>query len=254
MWVRSGAVWPGYKHPKNVAAAYAGFTAEQKAFWSFQPIRNHPIPTIQQRDWPQSPVDAFVLEKLEAAGLSPAPPADKRTWLRRITYDLIGLPPQPEEISAFLADRSENAFEVVVDRLLSSPHYGERWGRHWLDVARFGESAAHDGNNAYLRAWRYRDYAISAFNSDKPYVEFLIEQLAGDLLPRTGEPGIDFERMVATGFLQVGPKPVVMRDKKQMLLDIADEQINATGAAFLGLTIGCSRCHDHKFDPIPTGD
>jgi cytochrome c553 len=253
-WVKTGAVWPGYKYRPGANKKGAGFTKQQKAFWSFQPVKNYSLPQVKRQSWPVSPVDAFILAKLESVGLEPASSADRRTLLRRVTYDLTGLPPTPDEIKAFVNDSSPKAFETVVDRLLASPRYGERWGRHWLDVARFAESAAHDGNNAYLHAWRYRDYVIDAFNKDKPYDQFVVEQLAGDLLPKTGKREIDFERMVATGFLQVGPKPVVMRDKKQMLLDIADEQIAATGTAFMGLTLACARCHDHKFDPLLATD
>jgi len=253
-WVEDGALWPGYKSPKPPSSKRTKFTAEQKAFWAFQPVRDISPPRVDDASWPSAPIDSFILSRLEAADLKPAPAADKRVLLRRVTYDLTGLPPTPDEIEAFINDTSNKAFETVVNRLLASPRYGERWGRHWLDVARFAESAAHDGNNAYLHAWRYRDYVIDAFNNDEPYDNFIVEQLAGDLLEKTGNKQIDLERMVATGFLQVGPKPVVMRDKKQMLLDIADEQTAATGTAFLALTLGCARCHDHKFDPIPTVD
>ncbi len=160
--------------------------------------------------------------------------------LRRVTYDLTGLPPTPEEQATFLADVGPDAYARVVDRLLASPRYGERWGQHWLDVVRFAESAGHDGNNAYLHAWQFRDYVIRAFNADKPYDQFIVEQLAGDLLPKTGDAQRDFDQVVATGFLQVGPKPVVMRDKHQMLLDIADEQVSTTSVVFMGLTMGCA--------------
>ncbi len=258
-WVQEGAYWPGYeaspKNPeKNPEQKDPLFSEEQKSFWSFQPIRNPLLPQVSDNHWPTSPVDYFILARLEEKGLTPAVPADKRTLLRRVTYDLTGLPPTPEEMKDFLADDSQHAFEKVVDRLLASPRYGEQWAQHWLDVVRFAESAGHDGNNAYLHAWRYRDYVIQSINDDKPFNQFIVEQLAGDLLPATGDPARDYEQLVATGFLQVGPKPVVMRDKRQMLLDIADEQLHTTGVAFLGLTIGCARCHDHKFDPIPTAD
>lgn len=257
-WVRDGAVWPGYggNLPESSThdASAPLFTEEQKSFWSFRPIRDPPIPTVTAVDWPTSPVDNFILSRLEAGGISTTPPADKRTLLRRVTYDLVGLPPTPREIADFLADNSPDALEKVVDRLLASPRYGEKWAQHWLDVVRFAESAGHDGNNAYLHAWRYRDYVIQAMNDDKPFDQFIVEQLAGDLLPETGDHERDYQQNVATGFLQVGPKPVVMRDKRKMLLDIADEQLHTTGVAFLGLTLGCARCHDHKFDPIPTQD
>jgi len=236
-----------------VWAATASARADD-VHWAFQPVREPAPPGVRDAAWPTSPIDHFILAELEAHRLRPAPSTDRRTLLRRVTFDLTGLPPRPAEIDAFLADDSPNAFATVVDRLLTSPRYGERWGRHWLDIVRFAETAAHDGNNAYLHAWRYRDYVIDAFNADKPYDAFIIEQLAGDLLPQTDNPASDYNRIVATGFLQVGTKPVVMRDKRQMLLDIADEQLSTTGIAFMGLTLGCARCHDHKFDPIPTAD
>lgn len=251
-WIQDGAVYPTYDL-EDPGKPY-GFTESHRDFWAFRPIGDVTPPDVKNPAWVRSPVDAFILQSLESEGLQPSEPADRLTLLRRVTYDLTGLPPTREEIEAFLADVSPEAFEAVVDRLLRSPRYGERWGRHWLDVARFAESAAHDGNNGYLFAWRYRDYVIKSFNDDKPYNEFVVEQLAGDLFPVTGDAEVDLSRQVATGFLQIGPKPVVMRDKQQMLLEIADEQIHATGVAFMGLTLGCARCHDHKFDPVPTSD
>lgn len=254
-WVREGAVWPGYDNTKPFPSRRDGplFTDEQKAFWAFQPIGDPIAPPILD-DGVASPIDAFILARLREHNMKPSSPADKRTLLRRVTFDLTGLPPTLEEIRAFLNDDAPDAWERVVDRLLASPAYGEKWGRHWLDIARFAESAAHDGNNGYLHAWRYRDYVIRSLNHDLPYDEFIVEQLAGDLLPKTGDTAIDLRRLIATGFLQVGPKPVVMRDKQQMLLDIADEQLSTTSVTFLGLTVGCARCHDHKFDPIPIQD
>ena len=260
-WIADGAVWPGYSataaaSPQVQLAGDASFSEAQRAYWAFQPIQDPIVPASTGPAWPQSAhaVDRFLAARLDRSGIPPAAPADKRSLLRRVTYDLTGLLPTPDETAAFLADDSPEAFAAVVERLLASPRYGEQWGRHWLDVARYAESAGHDGNNAYLYAWRYRDYVIKSFNDDKPYDQFIIEQLAGDLLEKSGDPQTDYERTVATGFLQVGPKPVVMRDKRQMLLDIADEQVHATGVAFMGLTLGCARCHDHKFDPIPTAD
>lgn len=256
-WVEQGAHWPGYDDTSpSFSSAEDGslFTEEERSFWSFRPVEDLPPPVVADTAWPQSPVDNFILAKLEAAGLGPSPPAQKPDLLRRVTFALTGLPPTPEQLADFIADNSPDAYEKVVDRLLASDRFGEHWAQHWLDVVRFAESAAHDGNNAYLHAWRYRDYVIKAFNEDKPYDQFIIEQLAGDLLPPTGDTVRDYDQIVATGFLQVGPKPVVMRDKHQMLLDIADEQLNTTGVAFMALTLGCARCHDHKFDPIPTAD
>ena len=186
-------------------------------------------------------------------GLKPVADADKHTLLRRVYFDLIGLPPTPEEVDAFVKDDSPAAFETVVDRLLASPQFGERWGRHWLDVARFAESSGKQVNFNYPHAWRYRDYVIAAFNTDKPFDRFVREQIAGDLLP-AADPAQRAEQTIATGFLAIGPKSHVERSPLQFQLDLADEQIDATSQAFLGLTVACARCHDHKFDPIPTRD
>jgi cytochrome c553 len=254
-WVKAGAPWPGaaavpLPSPRGLTAR---FTPAQKAFWAFRPVKDTRPPAMQQDGWTRSPLDCFILSKLEAKGLKPAPPADRRTLLRRVTFDLTGLPTTTEEVGAFLADRSPDAFARVVDRLLSSPHYGERWGRHWLDVARYADTTANDANAVMRYAWRYRDYVVSAFNKDKPYDRFLIEQLAGDLLPAI-DPLTRAEQVIATGFLMVGPKALAETDKEQTRLDITDEQLDVTSRAFLGLTVTCARCHDHKFDPIPTAD
>lgn len=174
--------------------------------------------------------------------------------IRRATFDLTGLPPTPAEIAAFLADRSPDAFARVVDRLLASRHYGERWGRHWLDIARYADSNGLDENVAFGNAWRYRDYVIHAFNQNKPYDQFLTEQLAGDLLPPTEDLAVRNERLTALGFLSIGPKVLAEPDKVKLEMDMIDEQIDTLGRAFLATTLGCARCHDHKFDPIPTDD
>ena len=208
---------------------------------------------MKNTEWPQTPVDHFILAKLETAKQLPATSADKRTLLRRLTFDLIGLPPTPEEIAAYLADDRPDASARLIDRLLASPAYGERWGRHWLDVARYADSNGLDENVAQGNAWRYRDYVVAAFNSDKPYDRFLVEQLAGDLLPATDEAE-RHNQLIATGFLAIGPKVLAEVDEDKMQMDIVDEQIDTTGRAFLGLTLGCARCHDHKFDPIDTAD
>src|SRR6185312_1237908 len=199
-------------------------------------------------------LDRFILAELERRELRPAPPADKRTLLRRATFDLTGLPPAPEEIAAFLADESPDAFAKVVERLLDSPHYGERWGRHWLDIARYADSNGLDENVAHGNAWRYRDYVVAALNRDKPFDQFLMEQLAGDLLPPVEDLATKHERLIATGFLALGPKVLAEVDEQKMEMDIIDEQLDTFGRAVLGLTLGCARCHDHKFDPIPTED
>ena len=248
------------------ADSRANFTEAERSFWSFQPVVDSPVPSVKQTDWPQSPLDHFILAGLEAAGLGPAPPADKRTLIRRATFDLVGLPPTPDEIAAFLADDSPDAFAKVVDRLLASPHYGERWGRHWLDLARYADSNGMDENLAQGNAWRYRDYVVTAFNNDKPYNQFIREQLAGDLLAANSSPpallspsppvasNAEFDFIIATGFLSLGPKMLAEDDPVKMEMDIIDEQVDTIGRTFLGLTLGCARCHDHKFDPIRMED
>jgi hypothetical protein len=224
-----------------------------RGLWAFQPPADPPVPAVRDTAWAKTPLDRFILARLEAAGLKPVPPADKRTLLRRATFDLTGLPPTPREIDAFLADETPEAFARVIDRLLASPAYGERWGRHWLDVARYADSNGLDENVAHGNAWRYRDYVIRSFNRDKPYDQFLLEQLAGDLLPNT-DPDSRGEHLIATGFLSLGPKVLAEVDEKKMEMDIVDEQIDTVGRSLLGLTLGCARCHDHKFDPIGTDD
>ena len=272
-WVKDGAAWP--EMGSTAATAKAGgplFTDAQRGFWAFQPVRK---PAVPQSTLPH-PIDAFLAAKREAAGLRPAPPADPRTLIRRVTFDLTGLPPTPAEVDAFLADTSADAFEKVIDRLLASPAYGERWARHWLDVVRYADSNGLDENTSFGNAWRYRDYVIRAFNDDKPYDQFVKEQLAGDLLgkdeggrmndeSKTRNSGGFFssfilhpssfqDALTATGFLVLGPKVLAEPDKQKMVMDIVDEQIDVVSKAMLGLTISCARCHDHKFDPLPTRD
>ncbi|MFN0053086.1 MAG: DUF1549 and DUF1553 domain-containing protein [Planctomycetales bacterium] len=238
----------------DVEATRAEFTADEKSHWAFQPVADSPPPSVRDEAWIASPIDRFILAGLEKQSLSPAPAADKRTLLRRVTFDLTGLPPTPEEMDAFLADTSSDAFRTVVNRLLDSPHYGERWGRHWLDAVRYAETTANDANAVMRFAWRYRDYVVDAFNRDLPYDRFLVEQLAGDLLPPTTDLSEAVRRVIATGFLMVGPKALAETDKEQSRMDIVDDQIDVTSRAMLGLTVACARCHDHKFDPIPTVD
>jgi len=255
-WVKQGAPWPDAAEqsaePKK--SSKYGFTAEQRAFWSFQPVKDYPVPRVKNAAWPKSPIDHFILAKLEEKGLAPAVPSDKVALLRRATFDLTGLPPTPQEITDFLNDHSAGAFAKVVDRLLASPRYGERWGRHWLDVARYADSTGADEDIRYPYAWRYRDYVIDAFNRDLPYDRFLTEQLAGDLLPAPKAGEVQRQGIIATGFLAVGLKLLAEQDKPKMVYDMVDEQLDATSRAFLGLTVTCARCHDHKFDPIPTKD
>ncbi len=244
-WINMGAPWPA-------GAAKAAEPAERH--WAFQPVGDPKPPQVRETAWVRNDIDRFILSRLEAKGLRPAPAADKLTLLRRVTYNLTGLPPTPDEIDAFLADFAPDAFAKVVDRLLASPHYGERWGRHWLDVARYADSTGMDEDHIYPHAWRYRDYVVQAFNEDLPYDRFVKEQVAGDLLPprkpgASKEPGI-----VATGFLALGPKPLAQQDRVLAVYEVVDEQIDSVSKAFLGLTVACARCHDHKFDPILTKD
>ncbi len=244
-WVQMGAPWGSNTVSQTTAA---------KTYWAFVPPTAPAIPAVAHQEWVRSPIDAFILSNLEAKGLTPVPPAGQRTLIRRATYDLVGLPPTPAEITNFLADNSPEAFAKVIDRLLASPRYGERWGRHWLDVARYADSNGLDENLVYKNAYRYRDYVIAAFNKDKPYNQFLTEQLAGDLLPESTDLNTMYERWTATGFLTLGAKMLAEDDPKKMEMDIVDEQLDTTMRAFNGLTVGCARCHDHKFDPIPTAD
>jgi hypothetical protein len=222
--------------------------------WAFAPLADAPLPAVEDLGWPREPIDRFLLAALEERGLAPAAPATRRTLFRRASFDLAGLPPADDEVEAFVADRAPDAWERLVDRLLASPRYGERWGRHWLDVARYADSNGLDENIAHGNAWRYRDYVIAAFNADKPYDVFLAEQIAGDLLAGDGGAEERQQRLIATGFLSMGPKVLAEGDQAKMELDIIDEQIDTLGKAVLGLTLGCARCHDHKFDPIRTQD
>lgn len=250
-WVRMEAPDPREGAAKRVKTEID--IEKGRQFWAFQPPKKFAPPSVKDTSWPRSAADRFLLAEMEAKGLKPVEEADRLTLLRRVYFDLIGLPPTPEEIDAFLKDETEQAFEKVVDKLLASKQFGERWGRHWLDVVRFAESSGKTANFAYPNAWRYRDYVIASFNADKPYDQFVREQLAGDLLP-TRDDKQRAERFIATGFLAIGPKSHNERNPQQFNLDLVDEQIDATFVAFQGLTVACARCHDHKFDPIPTKD
>ena len=225
------------------------FTQRQRDFWSFQKVKAQTPPPVKHANWARTPIDAFILAKLEAKGIEPGPAADRVTLLRRASFDLIGLPPTPEEVAAFLADRSPDAYEKVVDRLLASPQYGERWGRHWLDLARFAESEGFKADEVRPNAWRYRDYVIASFNQDKPYDRFVQEQIAGDEM-WPGNP----EARIATGFNRHYPDESNARNLFQRRQEILDDVTDATGAVFMGLTYGCARCHNHKFDPILQAD
>jgi len=243
-WVKMGA--PDPREAATVAKVAKTIDInEGRKHWSFTPLARVEVPNVPPL---ASPIDGFIEAKLAEKGLKPAPPADKRTLLRRATFDLIGLPPTPQEVETFLADTAPDAFDRVIERLLASPHYGERWGRHWLDVARYADSNGLDENIAFGNAWRYRDYVVRSFNEDKPFDQFLIEQIAGDLLPRSEEA------ITATGFLALGARVLAEPDVQKLEMDIIDEQIDTIGKAFMGMTLGCVRCHDHKFDPISQED
>ncbi|MBL8191881.1 MAG: DUF1549 domain-containing protein [Acidobacteria bacterium] len=233
------------------AATHNPQSTKPKLYWAFVKPQRSAIPAVKNQNWVRNPIDAFVLAKLEEKGLQPSSPADKRTLLRRVTFDLTGLPPTPEEIKAFLADQSPNAYEKVVDRLLASPHYGERWAQHWLDVVRFGETNGFELDADREQAWRYRDYVVNSLNADKPYDQFIQEQIAGDELDPES-----FEMRVATGFLRAGPQHVVSGnlEKAELRQEWLTEVMFGIGNGVMGLTVGCARCHDHKFDPIPQAD
>ncbi|WZO99985.1 DUF1553 domain-containing protein [Isosphaeraceae bacterium EP7] len=250
-WIEMGA--PDPRESGTVEAKRPGINLEAgRQFWAYRPPEDRPSPSVRDEAWPLGDVDRFVLAKLEAAGLPPASEACPETLIRRLTFDLAGLPPTPEEVAEFAADDRPGAYERAVDRLLASPRFGERWGRHWLDVARFGESQTLRGL-VMKEAWRYRDFVIDAFNRDMPFDQFLREQVAGDLIG--GNTLADRRRgRVATTFLALGNTNLEEQDKGQLRMDVVDEQIDVIGKAVLGQTIACARCHDHKFDPIPTKD
>ena len=256
-WIQVGAPW-SQDAPITRATAYwdGEITAEQRRYWAFQPLADVQPPEVSDKAWPISPIDNFLLAQLEARGLKPAQSADRQTLLRRVTFDLIGLPPTPEEINAFLADDSPDAWARVVDRLLDSPHYGERWGRHWLDLVRFAETNGLDNDYAKPNAWRYRDYVIEAFNDDVPYDQLIREHIAGDLLPqpRISHDGLRLQSPIATGQFWFGEMLNVPVDRQATLARELENRIDVLGKAFLGLTIACARCHDHRFDPIRQED
>jgi hypothetical protein len=216
--------------------------------WAWNPLTRPPVPKISGTQ-PANPIDAFVRAKLDAVRLAPVPPATRVQLIRRVTFDLTGLPPTPEEVDAFVSDRSPDAWEKVIDRLLASPAYGERWGRHWLDLARYADTNGYEFDEPRPDAWRYRDYVIRSFNSDRPYDRFILEQLAGD----EAFPG-DRDALIATGFNLLGPDMTDASDQAQRRLNTLNDMTDTAGLAFLGLTITCARCHDHKFEPIPQTD
>ncbi|HZY85406.1 MAG TPA: DUF1549 domain-containing protein, partial [Gemmataceae bacterium] len=237
-WIDGGAAIPA-------GEVAAGPAAVQSKHWAFQPITRPPGPVVKNTAWVRNPIDRFVLARLDAKGVRPSPEADRATLLRRLTLDLTGLPPSPQEIDDFLADARPDAYERAVDRLLASPHYGERWGRHWLDLARYADSNGYSIDSP-RSVWKYRDWVLDAFNRDLPFDRFLTEQLAGDLLPNATT-----EQKIATGFhrnTQINEEGGI--DVEQFRVDSVVDRVNTTGTAFLGLTVGCCQCHDHKFDPI----
>lgn len=256
-WIQMGAPDPRKGNSKSKPLAKKSKTAidfsKEREFWSFRPLKKTRIPDVKNKTWPANNIDRFILARQEGAGLTPVAAADRRTLIRRAYFDLTGLPPSPEAIQKFLQDQSPQAYEHLIDRLIASPQYGETWGRHWLDIARYADSNGLDINLTFYNAWKYRDYVIKAFNDDKPYDQFIREQIAGDLLPAKNNAELT-ENIIATGFLVMGAKMLSERDKEKLRMDVVDEQIDVTGRAFMGMTLGCARCHDHKFDPIPMTD
>jgi hypothetical protein len=224
--------------------------AEKRKFWSFQPVHQPAVPTVKEGGWARTPIDLFIQAKFQEKGLKPVTDADRRALIRRATFDLIGLPPTPDEVDAFLKDRSSNAFEKVVNRLLASPQYGERWGRHWLDVVRYADTCGDNSDFPVPSAYKYRNYVIESFNKDKPYDQFIREQLAGDLLGGKSDAERD-EHIIATGYLALSRRFGSQNNENNLTVD---DTIDNVGKAFLGLSVSCARCHNHKFDPIPNSD
>ncbi|MEP0843562.1 MAG: DUF1553 domain-containing protein [Phycisphaerae bacterium] len=248
-WVQWGAPWPAERKPINPAAGTqpaADPSEAARSHWAFQPVKKPPLPEVKDPTWVATPVDAFILRKLEDAGLKPSPPCDRRTLIRRATYDLTGLPPTPEQIDAFEDDDLPGAYERLIERLLASPRYGERWGRYWLDVARYADTKGYvfQEERRFAFSYTYRDYVIRAFNEDLPYDQFLIHQIAADQL----DLGDDNRALAAMGYLTLG------RRFTNVIPDIIDDRIDVVTRGMLGLTVTCARCHDHKYDPIPTQD
>ncbi len=254
-WVRRGAPWPADERPA-VADAVFNLSQRKASHWCWQPVKRPPIPSVRDAAWPAGDIDRYILAKLEAQGLTPQRPADRNTLIRRLSFDLIGLPPTPAEVESFVADPAPQAVATVVDRLLASPHFGERWARHWMDLVRYAETHGHEFDFPIPYAFRYRDYLIRALNADVPYDQLLREHIAGDLLPNPRlHPTQRFnESIIATGFWWFGEAVQAPTDVLRDHADRVDNQIDVMTKAFLGLTVGCARCHDHKFDAISTQD
>jgi hypothetical protein len=249
-WVKAGLPMKDGAAVVHKVEPKAGVvTAESRNYWAYKPVRRSAPPAVKNAAWVANPIDAFILAKLEAKGLTPSAPADKIALVRRLYYNLIGLPPTPEEVDAFLNDRSATAYEKLVDRLLESPHYGEKWGRHWLDVVRYGETNGYERDGPKPFVWRYRDYVIKSFNQDKPYDQFIREQIAGDEMP-----GYNPDAVIATGYYRLGIWDDEPADPLLATYDEYDDMVATTGQAFLAMTLNCARCHDHKIDPIPQKD
>ena len=251
-WIRMGAPWPGYEPVQTRESA--GEAVPESDHWAFQPIADPAVPDVGMSGWVRNDIDRFILARLREHGLDPAPEAGRLTLLRRATFDLHGLPPSREEVRRVAADSASDALGRLVEDLLGSPHYGERWGRHWLDVARYADSSGVDEDHPFGDSWRYRDYVVNAFNDDLSFRQFAREQIAGDLLPAPRGAPVNARGIVATGFLALGPMAFAQRDPVQKKYDVVDEQVDTLSKAFLGLTVACARCHDHKFDPILTTD
>ena len=251
-WVEMGLPWSAKSGGAAAPAAHHGpppVNAQTMKWWSFQPVKKTVLPVVKNKKWATNPIDNFVLAKLEANALKPAPPAGREALLRRAYYDLVGLPPTPGEVQSFLADKTPNPYEKVLDTLLASPQYGERWGRHWLDLVRYAESNSFERDGTKPFVWRYRDYVIKSLNADKPYDQFLKEQLAGDEMPNATP-----ESLIATGYYRLGQWDDEPSDVEQARFDELDDILTTTAQTGLGMTVNCARCHDHKIDPIPQKD
>jgi mono/diheme cytochrome c family protein len=249
-WIRMDAPWPEYGDKGKVSEKSQHPTPNtQRPYWSFVPVKPLRVPAVKNKAWAKSPIDAFVLAKLEAKGLQPSPQASKRELIRRAYFDVLGLPPSPEDVERFLNDTSPDAYEKLIDQLLARPQFGERWGRHWLDVVRYAQTNGYERDDEKPEAWRYRDYVIHALNADKPYDQFIKEQLAGDELSPVTDASI-----TATGFYRIGVWDDEPDDLQQAEFDNLDDMLSTTSQAFMALTVGCARCHDHKFDPIAQDD